>query len=77
MPKCSMEGKEREREIGYKLECEYLGRMLQGDGGCDKYVTRSCCATQTRAGKFLADLESFIMSHLTKLGTWKYPSSCG
>jgi hypothetical protein len=31
-----MEGK----ELGYKLECERLGTMLQGDGGCDKEVTR-------------------------------------
>ena len=35
VPKCSMEGK----ELGYKLECEYLGTILHGDGGCDKDVT--------------------------------------
>ena len=35
VPMC-MEGK----ELAYKLECEYLGTMLQGDGGCDKDVTR-------------------------------------
>ena len=28
------------KELGYKLECERLGTMLQGDGGCDKEVTR-------------------------------------
>ena len=36
VPKCSMKG----TELGYKLECEYLGMMLQGDGGCDKNVTQ-------------------------------------
>ena len=31
VPVCSMEGK----KLAYKLECEYLGTMMQGDGGCD------------------------------------------
>jgi ribonuclease HI len=49
VPMCSMEGK----ELAYKLECEYLGTMQQGDGGCDKDVTRRLALARVKYNELM------------------------
>ena len=49
VPKCSMEGK----ELGYKLECEYLGTMLPGDGGCGKDVARRLALARVKYNELM------------------------
>jgi hypothetical protein len=44
-----MEGK----ELGYKLECEYLGTMLPGDGGCGKDVARRLALARVKYNELM------------------------
>jgi hypothetical protein len=50
VPKCSMEGK----ELGYKLECDYVGTLLQGDGGCDKDVARRLALARVKYNELMS-----------------------
>jgi hypothetical protein len=41
LPKCQLEGSDGKRtDLQHKLHLEYLGHMLQGDGGCNVDVDR-------------------------------------
>ena len=42
------------KELGYKLECDYLGTLLQGDGGCDKDVARRLALARVKYNELMS-----------------------